>query len=139
MKIHVLRKMKYKGTYIYVNHYVNRTDFEYLFSWDDGIHRDFIQLKLNLIPRILVALRLKPLYTKDQYDSAEKVLLSGAMDVIDKLSGRAYMREQEREVKKRAKTRCQWQTTGQGDEAYYLCIVHGEAVKMEDGKTPAHV
>ena len=75
--------MPYNGTNILVTHF--RHTFQYLVPLNGEIYQDHV----TFIPdpwRMLIAwLGFVPLYTKDQLDQIEQVILSGAMKTIDEL------------------------------------------------------
>lgn len=81
-KLEVLRVMPYNGTYIYVFHYLNM--FQYLFSLDNKIYQDHIFLRPTFFRRILSVFK-KPLYTQEELEYGEQVMLSGAMKSLDVL------------------------------------------------------
>lgn len=138
MKITVLRKMRYKNTFIYIMQFADI--FQYLFAWDGNIYQQNIVFKPNLFKRIAWNLGLiSELYSKEQIEDGEKVILTGAMDSIDKLieSGEGTEKahnERENEIRRVEQRKCQWQAMNN----YWLCLSHGEAVEMKDGVKPAH-
>ena len=142
MKIVVLRKMEYSGYSIYILNF--GYIFQYLFANNEGdIHQDHISLKPNLYKRILAALKLSPLYTKQQLEEGEKVVLSGAIKTIDEIGKPGYKTKRRNEFKKQTekgstKEKCLWQVRETQDGPYYVCLRHGKIVKMKDGEKPCH-
>ena len=152
MEITVLRKMRYENTFIYVMQFGYK--FQYLFSWNGEIYQNNTTIKPTLRNRIKVFLgketKASEVYTPEQLEEGEKVMLSGAMESIDKLisdgrNERQEKKKQQRDIEKaernveiRSKEKCVWQTTEAKEGAYYWCLVHGVAVKLQDGVKPIH-
>lgn len=82
MKLIILRKMAYCDTFIYVFQYGFM--FQYLFSWNNEIYQDHIFLKPKWY-NIVRSWFGRALYTREQLDEGEKIVLSGAMKSIDVL------------------------------------------------------
>ncbi len=118
--------------------------FQYLFANNEGdIHQDHVTLKPSFYKRILVFLRLSSLYTKQQLEEGEKLVLSGAIKTIDEIGKPGYKTKRRNEIKKTnlkgsAKEKCLWQTRETADGPYYVCLRHGKIVKMKDGEKPYH-
>ena len=97
-KVNVLRKMRYKETFIYVMQF--EYVFQYLFAWNNEIYRDEVRLGPKWWKRWR---RIQ--YSKDHMDDGEQIVLSGAMITIDKLyeegmHTRQSKRSRERQLKK---------------------------------------
>lgn len=143
MKITVLRKMRYEGTFIYIMQF--EYVFQYLFSWnDDGIYQDHVTLLPKWYKRVLYKLGIIAYpYTNDQITEGEQVILSGAMATVDKISSPEYIKAQ-RTASKRAKVisqnkGCLWQAREAKDGMYYFCLTHKVMTNMVDGKQPSHL
>ena len=149
MKINVLRKMRYQNTFVYVLQfgYV----FQYLFSLAGEIYQNHIVLKPKLLPGLKFKLGLSEIpYTTDELEEGEKVILSGALDSIDKaiadgVTSRQTLRKKERDIQdieysisQREKQPCTWRAIDTKQGFFYQCLSHGIAVKMEDGVKPVH-
>ena len=142
MKWTILRKMRYESTFIYIIQF--GFQFQYLISWDGEITQDMITVKPHLWQRFLYYAHIKPKYTRQQLEEAEEIMLCGAMTTIDYLkregrSGKKRRAKQIEKVEKRTKD-CTWQARegGKDREMFYVCITHGEAVKMIEGVRPKH-
>ena len=85
MKITVLRKMQYEGTFIYIMQF--EYVFQYLFVWKNEIYQEHIFLKPRIWRKFLwrIGWIVTP-FTKDMLDQAEEVILSGAMKSIDTMN-----------------------------------------------------
>jgi len=82
MTIVCLRQMEYEGTRIYVMQF--DMTFQYLYVWKGQIYMDRIELIPPLLKRALWRLGvIKNLYSKEQMEEGEKVVLNGAMRSID--------------------------------------------------------
>lgn len=157
MKITVLRKMRYEGTFVYVMHF--HYTFQYLFAWNDEVYQDRVEMKPRWLKWLLWKLRIKSLYTRDEVEEAEHIVLSGAMRTIDKLVKkgtkiRQAKKQRDKEIEKikkeveaRTGKPCEWRALkntglkgepGVKGEFYYQCLTHGVAVKMKDGEKPYH-
>ena len=133
--------MKYNNYNIYVMHW--DWVFQYLFANNEGdIHQDNITFKPGIYRRILSALNLGPLYTKQQLEEGEKIVLSGAMKTIDEIGKPGYKAKRRKALKKQTKQgnkkQCLWQARETENGPYYVCLTHGEIVKMKDGEKPHH-
>ena len=85
MKITVLRKVEYCGTYIHIMQF--GFDFQFLFPYDNEIHQNHVTIRPRLINIILWKLgRIETPYTREELDTAEQVILSAAMDTLDKIT-----------------------------------------------------
>jgi len=149
MRIAVLRKMRYEGTFIYIMQFA--TEFQYLFSWFGDIYQDHRTMKPNKWRWLMWKLNRRDApYTAEELEEGEKIMLSCALSTIDKIKEdgrhtRQAKRERDREHQKMQKEMiartgkpCQWQAIDSVDGFYYRCLTHGVAVKMEDGKKPVH-
>ena len=159
MTTRVLRKMGYCGTYIYVMNYGYH--FQYLFAWDNEVYRDEIVMKPEWKRRIGYALGLLLPFTREQLETAEQVLMSGAMLSIDTMKERGTRRRMEREKEKLAEVaerakygnlkeelerkhekkynECMWQARKTKDEeGIYLCLTHNKTVPIEQNVAPKH-
>ena len=142
MKWTILRQMRYESTFIYIIQF--GFQFQYLLSWDGEISQDMITVKPHLWQRLLFYARIRPLYTRQQVEEMEEVMLSGAMTTIDylKKEGRAGRKRRSKQIEKVEKKTvdCTWQARegGKDRDMFYVCITHGEAVKMIDGVSPKH-
>ena len=149
MTINVLRKMKYRDTFIYV--FQMDYTFMYLFSLNNEIYQNRIELVPPVWKRILYRLGLmKTLYTKEQTEEGGKIVLSGAVESLDKLSDpklKAEHRKAKKALKRKFKeakdsNECIWQAQEGLQEGqsimHYVCLTHKEIVKMEDGVQPKH-
>lgn len=145
----VLRKMRYKETFIYIMQfgYV----FQYIFSFNGEIYQDYATLKPSLMRRFLFKIgRVSSLYTGPELEEGEKVMLSGALDSIEKLidegqATRQGKKHKEQEIEKisakivkQTGKKCQWQATETDKGFYYQCLTHGHIVKMIEGEKPTH-
>lgn len=84
MKLTVLRKMEYEGTYIYLMQF--DYTFQYLYAWANEIYQDRIESTPIFYKRWLWrAGIIKSPYNKEQLDTGEEIILSGAMRSIDTL------------------------------------------------------
>ena len=86
MRITILRRTKYKECPVYAIRFA--TVFQYFFYFKDNLYQDHIFVTPRLIPRILYFLHLigdDKLYSKDEIDNFEEVILNGALTSIDKL------------------------------------------------------
>lgn len=148
MKITVLRQMRYKDTFIYVEQF--GIIFRYLVSYDGEIYQDNISLRPMLWRWVAYYLRIVSLYTSEQVKDAEKIMLSGAVKTIDTLIKKGETRADKRRVEKQKtdyKDReCTWQARqvevddgGEiGSESFWLCLIHNELVRAKDGVKPSH-
>lgn len=141
MIIRVLRKMRYQNTFIYVLNF--DYCFQYLFSTGSDIYQNHILLLPPSWKRILYRLGLiKELYSKDELEEGEKIVLSGAMKTIDELNNpkiKAERRKTNKIAKQEKKSNdCLWQAREGKDEPYYMCLTHKQIVRMEDGVQPRH-
>lgn len=148
MKINVLRKMRYQNTFIYILQM--EYTFMYLFSLVGEIYQNHIILKPNLFNRIKYRLFGKTPYSRTELEEGEKMILSGAMDSLDKaiaegVTTRQAQRQKQRAMEKvddgiraRSKEPCMWQAIDSNEGFYYQCLTHGMAVKMKDGEKPVH-
>src|SRR3990167_10182778 len=137
MRIQILRKMGYCGTYIYI--FQRGITFEYLFSWDMEIYRQEVIFKPRLWRSILTWFGWIPAYSKQQLEEIEGVVLSGAMSSIDLLR-QSGAKKKMKEVRRKARRgECMWQTrTDDKDKGFYECIVHHLTAPLEEGKAPKH-
>lgn len=147
MKITVLRKMKYEGRFIYVMQFGET--FQYLFAEDKDIYQNHITFKPHPLRKLLFKLNLRPSpYSPYELQEGEKVILSGAMETIDKIRDPNFKKddpesrqreEAQAHAHEQGEDKCMWQTRQAKDGSfYYMCIRHGEAVKMEKGVAPKH-
>lgn len=81
-KLTVLRKMEYKDSYIYVFQYKNM--FQYLFSIKNEIYEGHIFLKPRL-RRWILSFFGKSLYSNEEMDYGEQVVMSGAISSFDQV------------------------------------------------------
>jgi len=148
MRITALRKLKYEGYYIYIMQFLS--EFQYMFAWDGDIYQYHMTIKPNLMRWIKwrLGMRVSP-YTVEELEEGEGVLLSGAMATLDKLLLNPETRQVkkqrekeelkfEREIENRKSVPCEWQTRETAEGNYYMCLIHGFAVKMKDGVRPSH-
>lgn len=87
MRITILRRTEYKGCPVYALRFA--TVFQYFFYCKGKLYQDHIFVTPRRIPRILYFLHLigdDRLYSKDEIDSFEEVILNGALTSIDKLN-----------------------------------------------------
>ena len=71
------------------------TVFQYLFAWKGEIYQDHIFFAVPFWKKFLWKIGfVKELYTKDQLDQAEQVILSGAMKSLDALIERTEKKNQ---------------------------------------------
>lgn len=150
MKIVVLRKMEYEGLFIYIMQF--GTTFQYIFSINGDIYQDNIDIKPSLKRKLRWMIgRTKTPYTPDELDEGEKIVLSGAMETIDKLKAsgeltRQASRQREAKIEKVKEHRekmkgipCEWQSMETIDGWYYRCLIHGHKVKVgKEGEKPYH-
>jgi len=143
MKITVLRKMEYHNYKIYVMQF--GWIFQYLFANNEGdIHQDHIIFKPGPYRRLLSFLKLSSLYTRQQLEEGEKIVLSGAIKTIDEIDKPGYKAKRRKAIKKQTKNvsgekkQCLWQARETTDGPYYVCLTHGKIVKMKDGEKPHH-
>lgn len=150
MEIVVLRKMEYEGLMIYIMQFANA--FQYLFAVDGDIYQNYIEMKPSFKQKFLYKIYRAPsMYTPDQLDEGEKLILSGAMETIDKLKAEGKFTRQAsktrtrdiekiKEHKKKVKdVPCEWQALETTDGFYYRCLIHGDKVKVgEEGDKPHH-
>ena len=141
MEIQVLRKMKYQNTYIYVMQF--EYCFQYLFSTGSDIYQQHVFFLPPVWKRILYRLGLiKKLYSEQQLEEGEKIILSGAMESLDKLDDpkfRAERRKANKVAKEKNKSAgCVWQAREGKDDMYYMCLTHKQIVRMQDGVKPRH-
>lgn len=149
MKITVLRKMRYEGLFIYIRQY--ETTFEYLFALHGDIYTNTVDLKpqWNMWLQWWVG-RIPIPYTGEELEDGEQLILSGAMETIDRLKGEGKLTRQasnqkDKEFEKVKKDReakkdmeCMWQSRETKGGWYYICLVHGVATKIKDGEKPSH-
>lgn len=141
MKIQILRKMRYQNVYVYVLNF--DYCFQYLFPYGAEIYQNHIFLNPPVWKRILYRLGLiENLYSREQLEEGEKIVLSGAMKTIDELNDPKAIKERRklnRKTKKENKLKeCLWQTREGKVSPYYLCLVHKKTVPMVDGVQPKH-
>ena len=149
MKFTLLRKMEYEETFIYIAQV--GSVFQYMFSWNGEIYVDFINAKVSFINKIKKFFGAKKFdYSIDELEELEKVLLSGAMDSIDKIIAqggrtRQFAKRKEKQIQAikeditdRSKLKCVWRAIDMGEEFRYECLTHGILVKMKDGEEPKH-
>src|SRR3990167_2067506 len=160
MKTRVLRKMGYEGSFIYILQFGHH--FQYLFAWENEVYRDEIVMKPEWKRRIGYAFGLLMPFTREQLETAEQVLMSGAMLSIDTMKERGTRRrmerekekfaevaerakrgdlkeELEREREKRYNKECMWQARKTKDEeGIYLCLTHNKTVPIEQNVAPKH-
>ena len=141
MKVQVLRKMKYAGTFIYVFQF--EYVFMYLFHFNGEIYQNHFSLIPNLSARFLWKLRMvdSP-FVSEQLEEGEKIILSGAMKSLDELNDpKAKIKQDEsNKLAKHEKelNKCTWQAREGKDDKYYFCLTHKTAVRMQDGVLPRH-
>ena len=136
----VLRKMAYEGTNIYILNY-NYT-FQYLFSWNNEVYRQEVRFVPGSIWR-RIAWWLGDVqfpYTSLQFEQAEHIMLSGAMQSIDLLKQPgAAKRRAITETRAKKNKECTWQAQERGPGAFvFVCLTHNEEVAMVDGVPPNH-
>ncbi len=133
MRIHILRQMGYEGTQIYVMHFDNI--FQYLFSWRNEIFQNHIVLKVKLWRQVAAMLKLLPLYTLEDLEGGEQVMLNAAMDSIDKLK---TMKIKRAKVAK-SDRKCMWRVrVSEAGDTLYECLYHGVEVPFVEGVIPKH-
>lgn len=147
MRITVLRKMRYEDRFIYVMQF--GTVFQYLFAEDDDIYQNNIVYRPNFFLWVLWKLNIRSTpYTPSQLEEGERVILSGAMETIDKVKDPNYVKDDpatrqrdaaQKQAMEQGDSKCLWQTRQVNNkEFYYMCLRHGKAVKMKEGETPKH-
>ena len=78
--------MEYEGTNIYIMQF--DYTFQYLYVWGNEIYQDRIESFPALWKRILWRLKIiKEVYTAEDLDVGEQIVLSGAMRSIDTIKG----------------------------------------------------
>lgn len=82
-QIKVLRITEWRGCPIYVLNFGRI--FQYLFVFDNKIYEDHIIYKPSFLKTLLWKMRIVNLYTQEQVENAEKMILDGAVKSIDKL------------------------------------------------------
>lgn len=130
--------MGYENTHIYVMQM--RYTFQYMFAWKQDVYMYHVVLMPKLWRRILSFFRLINLYTREQLESGEQVILSGAMKTIDELKVKKQEKAKKVGLPKAKETDCMWMATFLGKEKvpHYHCVTHDETIPMEDGKRPHH-
>ena len=134
--------MRYQNTFIWVMQF--EYCFQYLFPYGSDIYQNHIFFLPVLWKRILYRLGLmKTIYSKEQLEVGEKIVLSGAMETLDKLNDpnvRAEHRKAKKQFKKKMKEQkdCVWQAQEMQEGMYYAFLTHKEIIKMEDGVQPTH-
>ncbi len=148
MKMAVLRKMEYKADYrIHIMQF--GTIFQYLITdKQKNLYQDHVSFKPKFIRSILFKLGfLDSLYTKEELEAGEGVLLAGAIKSIDALitdlkrerKGKLQIAEVAQQHKKTA-DECSWRAvTSDEGSAMYECLTHpGHFSEMIDGQRPYH-
>ncbi len=149
MKITTLRKMQYEGTFIYVMHF--EYVFQYLFAWKNEVYEGRITMLPSLFTRIKYKLGfIKTPFDMDAMEEGEKIILSGAIDSVDKLISEGGKTRQfdkkkakqiadiEEDILTRSKQPCLWRAIDTKAGFHYECLTHGMLVKMKDGEKPVH-
>lgn len=141
MQIQVLRKLRYQGITVYVMQF--EYCFQYLIPYGADIYQNHIFIRPPIWVRILYRLGLiKNLYSQEQIEEGEKIILSGAIKTIDELND-PKARAERKAINKAAKRQkeinaCLWQAREGKDGMYYVCLTHKQIVRMEDGVQPRH-
>ncbi len=147
MKITVLRKMRYEDRFIYVMQF--DTTFQYLFAEDGEVYQNNIVYRPQWFRWILwkIGARSTP-YSPHEISEGEQVILSGAMETIDKIRDPNFVKDDpatrqknaaQREAHEKGDAKCLWQSReANNGEFYYMCLRHGKAVKMVEGEIPQH-
>ena len=126
--------MGYEGTQIYVMHFGHT--FMYLFSWRTEIFKNYIEMRPPVWAIIGKFFRILPsAYSLEQLEGGEQVMLSAAMDSVDKLKKMAVKRDKVAEIDKRCMWRVRLSEEGKG---LYECLYHKVEVPIEKGKMPRH-
>ena len=149
IQVTTIRKMRYKDVFIYV---VNiGFVFQYLLSINGEIYQDYVVAKPTLLLNIKWRLGMvKTPYSFENIEELEKVLLSGAVNLIDKLIADGIMTRQfrrkkekqiediEQDIRDRSGKPCAWRAIDTKQGFVWECLTHGMIVKMEDNIKPAH-
>lgn len=96
MKLEVLRKMIHETKdYVVIVYILHFEDvFQYMFSWNNEIFQHYVEAKPKYWKRMVHFFNPKfPLFTKDEVEEFEGVMLSGAIDSIDALFVRGIKKE----------------------------------------------
>lgn len=144
MNIQVLRKMEYEGYWIHIMHFGKI--FQYLIATKKGeIFQHYISLPPSFIRLAKFKLGIsKELFSTDEMELGEKIILSGAMATVDKLNeteekATMEMKEASKIVNSlRKDKRCMWRALEVEGIKSYHCMNHDVVVPMEEGKIPAH-
>jgi len=83
MKLTILKKSKYAGVYIYVYQY--STMFQYLFAYKGEIYQNHIFLKVGWRRKVASWFGYD-LYSKQELEYGEQVMLSGAIKSLEALN-----------------------------------------------------
>lgn len=138
--------MEYKGYMIYVMHF--NYVFQYLFADKKGqnIFQDHVIVKPTLVNLIKnkLGFAVSP-FSKQDLETGEQLVLSGAMKTIDALvygdkSHPMEVKESSRPVIKRD-GKCTWRAVTLEDNATmaYQCVLHGDIVPIVEGEEPNHL
>lgn len=108
MKITVLRRTEYKGCPVYILRL--GIIFQYLFIFENELYQDHMYWKPRWFVRFAAFFRFRPLYTKDEQEEGEGIILNGALSSIDILTDPEKFKEIQ---KKRAEDKklCQLTST----------------------------
>ncbi len=141
--------MEYKKDFrIYIMH------FDYTFQYlitdkQKNLYQDNITTPPTLLNRIKFKLGLsKDLYTKEEMEIMEELLVGGAVRSIDKMLSfeddqKKEMAEVSRVAKAHGSTECSWRSVVVLDEENreknaWQCLIHTDIVPMIDGQKPTH-
>lgn len=116
----------------------------YLFPHNNEIYQNRVSIAPNWFTRLAWRIgAIKIPFSKEQLEEGEKIVLSGAMETIDRLSDPkaiAERRKAKKAIKKKMKESkdCVWQAQEIKDGMYYFCLTHKELIPMEDNIRPNH-
>lgn len=96
LRLHVLRKMEYGDTDIYIMQY--DTMFQFIFFWDGSIYQDHMFLNPPFLKYAFARLTGKPIFNEKQIEDGEQIILSAAMSTLDKLRHDKEITTDEQEV-----------------------------------------
>lgn len=141
MKIRVLRKMEYAGSYIYVMQF--GWVFQYLLSYKGEIYQDYVTVRPALFNLIKYWLRITTSpFDKSDTEEGEQVALSGAMKTMDALIDQKQF--QEKQIRKMEKkgtgVKCQWRSVvADNGMPAWQCLLHSAIIPMIEGEKPSHL
>ena len=133
--------MKYQNTFIWIMQF--DYCFQYLFPHGSDIYQNHIFINPPVWKRIFYRFgMIKNLYTKEQLEEGEKIVLSGAMKTLDELNDPKAIEERRKDNKvaklQKEVNDCLWQATEGKDDMYFMCLTHKQIVRMVDGEQPKH-